>query len=213
MRRVLVAGALIACSIHHHVQLLLGADTATPSGGFLCTTQSGNLQIESAYAAGRLQLAVDVDLIDLGGTLTGGFSTDIIAHCKSVTCTVISRTCIAVDIPFTVGEDPTKALADIEAVLERSPNIVENATDRPVMVRVITARPRAIPVGMPDPTPCDINLDDANTVDLLGCAYSTPVVLDDVNAPIQIGLETQDGVVKDPQVCLAAISACATFPN
>ena len=229
MRRLFIAAVIISCAIHHNVRLLLGPNESTISSGFLCMDplDTSQLLFARAYTAstGTLDFRLVVDLIDLGGAFPSCLAEDIRATCldESGPCKLLqsiapTRICEQVSMPFDLS---TNAAVQVNNYLHAHyTGLIANATDRPVIVRAVATLESCNDVRQPSSTHPDswahLDSDDPSSPTaknvVLGCAYSCPVLLDEVDDSVSLGIDLGFGVGIPNDACIATIDACAKFP-
>jgi hypothetical protein len=88
-------------------------------------------------------------------------------------------------------------IADLGAALRALPPLFRDAPDGPVVVRAVAST-----------EPC-AQLEARGRFDvdgLMGCAYSCPVVLDDLDGSLRLGFATSE------PFCAGAVRGCAAYP-
>lgn len=219
-RAVVVAFALVAaCNRDHSVTILFGATEDKASTGLVCPSASNALIGQGVVpGAGLLEFGLVIDVIDFHGTFPTCFPDDLITTCAPANaCTRRNRTCIDANVTFSGQENIV--LAAQHQLASSQPPIEFGATNTPVLVRLTAF----LPAAGRSMTPChDVGLDDPTTalgmslvgnpmIDLVGCAYSCPVVLDDVNT-LAVGISTPTSLTSQAS-CQIAIGDCAGFPE
>jgi len=204
--RVLFLLLLVACQSGHDVRIRLGPTDDTLSQGFRCVDAAGNelyLKTQISTMPPKYQFAIVVDIIGLGDTVPGCRAEELIPTCMAGDCKRLSRSCHVVTIEVRGGDTPETILAKLREQL--SDFVVDrNAPDEPVIIRVIA-------VDLPDALPetqseCPATLPNVPS-SAVGCAYSCPVQLDDVDE-VFVSLDTLT-----PE-CGKAVEICAGFlPN
>lgn len=198
-------GVLLAagCEREHAVRIQLGP---TPDGltiGFLCRDASGALIADNPRTrtpGGGVRFQVVVDLVDLGGQVPGCRGEELLAACGDGACTLAPtprRFCTSVEIArdelATAGRDAL--IERLRAALASEP-VTRDAPEAPVVIRVATTSES-----------CDSVQDGTLALDqVVGCAYSCPVQLDEVDGPIAVSLDTLD------DRCVDEMRVCAAFP-
>ncbi|MBK7533862.1 MAG: hypothetical protein IPI49_00535 [Myxococcales bacterium] len=209
--------ALSACQTEHTVKLQLGGDAGSISQGFLCRTETalpdlaaGDLLFERGHqlATGEVSFSLVVDVVSLGKVLPGCLPEEILSVCRAGDrCPISARACT----PMTVAGPRGKrlvAMSEVErlafvssfaAELRALPPLFRDAPDGPVVVRAVVST-----------QPCE-QLTDAPrspfaTDGLMGCAYSCPVVLDELDAALRLGFATSE------DTCAPEVKACAEYP-
>lgn len=199
----IVVVMLGGCQREHVLTVLLGPDPRTPSMGFLCR-QDGNptkLLVErpDVLVGSMVTTSFVVDIVSLGGRLPGCRGEEIIAACTTGDCELTgsseTRYCQQVTFPASLARDRDALMQTITEQLHRAP-IVSDAPNGPVMIRAVSTSQT-----------CDELLTQAiDPAKAVGCAYSCPAVLDDIDGPISLSLDTLNAQ------CEQQVRACAAFP-
>jgi len=191
--------ALAGCADHRTVTLLLGPDDDTLTAGFACRAETGELLIEHARVAASYRFSLVIDTVALGATFPGCRGEEIVAACDGGTCDRIGRFCTAITIDAADITSPTAILAALHAQLGH-PTLIADAPHEPIVVRAATTLQTCdelMPAGGAYP-----RLDPDQAV---GCAYSCPVILDDISGSLGLALDTLD------DRCAGQVRACARF--
>lgn len=166
--------------------------------GFLCVEDADpdKLLIERAFDQSPPAFSVVVDFLRLGG-VPGCRVQELLNWCEDHPCTPIAehRVCVDADLAG-VPRDVSEAL---EAIGEQLAGTIVNpdAPQEPVLIRVVAVAQPCSEV----PTSGDLNL----TCDrLMGCAYTCPVVLGEVDGQVILDL---DVVGND---CEQAVEVCSS---
>jgi hypothetical protein len=206
MRALFVFALIAACVVHHRVQLLLGPRADQPTKGFACgdpMAPGSSMFARAVTPTRRLQFSLAIDMIELPGHVPSCLGEEIKATCENGECPydLANRSCIHVDVQLPPAANDTAQIVKLvdDWLKQNAPVVFGNAPDGAVIVRAI---------AIDGPT-CDEVLTSTN---ILGCAYSCPVVLDQIDGVLSLGLAVQDNL-QDPATCVAAIDACAMFPN
>jgi hypothetical protein len=161
------------------VTIRLGPTDDTLSQGFLCVGDiSGEELIRSANIGdGKLRFAVVVDIIGLGSKVPGCRGEELITACSGGQCTLEHRACriVTIDIDPMMDRGP-EILAKLRAELADF-QVIDNAPDEPVLIRVMSVKGE-----------CPSLVDNVAST-ALGCAYSCPTRLDDVDE-VFVSLDT-----------------------
>ena len=196
---------LAACQTGHEVKLLLGPDEDTISTGFVCIDDTGTEIVRRASIGGSppvFQFAVVVDIITLGDRGLGCRGEELLTACADGACELRERACRVVSVELGA---PGELLADVQAQLAGF-SVVKNAPDGQVIVRIAA-------YDLPNPlSPMAHDcpgflLDPATNLEpnVVGCAYSCPVELDNVDT-VSVSLDTLS------RQCEPAVKLCARFP-
>jgi hypothetical protein len=194
IRIALLTILLAACEQNRSVTLLLGPDDKTLTAGFTCKDDNGNLLLASTQSGDSYVFSLVFDTIDLGGSEPGCRGEELVATCQKETCSRISRFCKQVTVPTT---DAAAILASLHGQLDH-PDILTNAPADPIVVRAVATQERCDNLMPPDGTFPKL---DPNKV--VGCAYSCPVILNDLHGSLGLALDTLD------DQCATEVHACA----
>ncbi len=201
---VLAAAVAPACARDHEVRLLLGPDENTLTQGLTCRDASGQLLSARALVQGRLRFNVVVDLLDLGGDVPGCRGEELLTWCNERGCAPVlvadGRFCAPIDLD--ASQSMTAVVDEIYRQLAAAGTVVRDGPDGPVLVRAVaTTAPCAALTSAAGGAYPPFDL-----ADVFGCAYSCPVVLDDVDE-VQLSLDTLS------DRCSAEVFACAAGPG
>lgn len=199
MKRALAILLLVAaCQTGHDVRILLGPTEDTLSLGFVCEDADGRPLIQrTAIGPGELQFAVVVDIITFGDQAPGCRGEELVTACEGGTCTVHTRQCHVVTLALSQTDTAATLLVKLREELADF-TVTKNAPDEPVVLRVIAVDLAAPQTG--DTCPADLDVPN----DAVGCAYSCPVQLDDIDQ-VSVFLDTLD------RRCEATMRLCAGF--
>ncbi len=204
---------LAACDDVHHVTLLIGTSESELSGGFTCEDpdKAGHLLFERAIGSdGSLSFSMVVDFIDLGDQFPSCLAEDVAAACTTGDCHVSvadapARFCATVSIDRgELAPDPEGA---IRAKLAELAQVTSEAPHHPVIVRAVATMEPCAAITTPGAT----DWPTLERTSVLGCAYSCPVDLDDLNGTLQLGLNLDIKNASATQ-CQVAVGVCAVFP-
>ncbi|HET9624648.1 MAG TPA: hypothetical protein VFP84_24945 [Kofleriaceae bacterium] len=190
-RTLLWLAALAACDEHRSVTVLLGPDDHTLTAGFTCKDERGDLLLDRTRTGDELTFQLVFDTFDLGPTQLGCRGEELFQTCVDHTCTRISRFCMQVHVPTT---GPAAVLAALHAQLGDH-ELLADAPGDPIVVRAVATQEPCDAIG-------DAPLDASQAV---GCAYSCPVILDDLHGSLGLALDTLD------DQCSAEVHACAAL--
>lgn len=196
MRASLLLVVLGACSVQKEVALTFGSD-GEGLDGFMCKDSTGALLLERAKQdGGTAQASLVFDFVRLGG-VPGCRTGQLVKWCSSHECRPLAttRACLPATLPTITTGMPREALR--QALLDsfrsaREQGVLNDAPDEFVIVRVVGSL-----------EPCDrllpamgAELPAFDKSQLIGCAYSCPVLLDRVEAgqDVYLGFETLTGV-------------------
>jgi len=202
-----LALVVVGCQQAHVVTLQLGPDGDTLTAGFTCVEDADMTKLLASRALqgnGTARFSVVVDIVDLGGQLPGCRGEELLAACSPDRCSITPRpdgtrycqdiTLDASAITAAGNGNLTPMLTAIRAQLRVEPVTVD-APDAPVVIRAVGTTESCAEL------PASFDPDR-----LLGCAYSCPVQLDDVDGPIALSLDTLT------RACEREVKACAGFP-
>jgi hypothetical protein len=209
VRAVVIFLVLAACQREHAVGLELGPSEGTLSIGFRCREQADptKLLIQRApLRNGRISITIVVDLIDLGGRVLGCRGEELLAACDPTTggtcgVTVAAnpvRYCKEIEVP--VGNGDPMTVADNFLERARGAVITTDAPSYPVVVRAVATTESCATIQQSsdgvDYDPLDPDL-------AVGCAYSCPVQLDEIDGSIYLSLDALT------EICEPAVRHCA----
>jgi hypothetical protein len=213
-RMTIAAGTLTAalvvgagCERDHEVTIQLGPSDDTLTAGFNCVQDADNMKLLAARALqpdNSLRFAVVVDVISLGGQLPGCRGEELFAACPAGTCTIVPRadgtrycediTVSAADVAAAMNGNLVPMLNSIRTQLQAQP-VTLDAPDEPVLLRSVATTESCAAI------PAEFDLDR-----LVGCAYSCPVQLDEVDGPVALSLDALT------RACEREVKFCAAFP-
>lgn len=176
---------LCACMPTRTVELTFGSN-GEGLDGFMCKDEQGAYLMEKLADDGRASLVFD--FIQLGG-VPGCRTGQLVSWCSTHDCSPIknARGCVEVTLPrpVAVREDFRKALVESLAAAGVQP-ATGDAPDEFVLARVVgTKQSCADLLARPDGS-----LPSLDKAQLLGCAYSCPVLFDRVEQDVYLGFET-----------------------
>lgn len=197
MRPFILCALLVSCAPTNTVQLTFGTN-GEGLDGFMCRDQNDRLLLERLPENGEASLVFDfIDLKGVPGCRTG----QLVEWCKTRNCVPRpeGRTCA----PWSLGGKPAETRALLRAQLGEAMKKVKghvaspDAPDDFVLVRVVgTTEPCSDIENRPTSEPLASN-------QLLGCAYSCPVLLDRVETSVFLGF---DGFVEN---CSQGVLICS----
>lgn len=196
MKHVMLLALLAGCAPTNVVQLTFG-ENGEGLDGFMCKDQNNQSLLKRLPGDGAASLVFDfIELNGVPGCRTG----QLIEWCKTHNCIprAETRTCVPVTL-----EQPAATRAELRAQLKNSMRQVrghEASADAPndfVLVRVVgTTESCDAVMNRPTSDPLEPN-------QLLGCAYSCPVLLDRVETAVFLGF---DGFVDN---CSQGVLICS----
>lgn len=195
MTRVLVtiATLLLACTVERQVALTFG-ETGEGLDGFMCKEPSGKFLLERAKDGdgGVRKGSLTIDFVRLGG-VPGCRTGQLVKWCATHDCRPIAttRACVPMSVPDFA---PTIPREDLRAALltalreAKETGVLNDAPDEFVIVRAVGSLE---PCGALLPA-AGAELPSFDKQQLLGCAYSCPVLLDRVQEgqDVYLGFET-----------------------
>lgn len=200
---------LAACQQAHTVTLQLGPSDDTLTQGFTCVQDADPTKLLAQRgfdpSTGELRFQIVVDVISLGGALPGCRGEELFAACKDMgTCAIVPRPddrrfCVeivvdAASVTAALNKNLAPMLASIRQQLQSGGAVTLDAPNEPVIIRAVA-------------TTETCNQIDSFAFDaLVGCAYSCPVQLDDVDGTIALSLDTLSNM------CEKDVRACSVFP-
>lgn len=225
MRRAAIALGLgialaPACEEHRHVNLLFGPDEQTLSRGYKCLEEDGVLPMarRGFSANGTLEFQLVIDFIDMGG-VPSCRGEEILTWCQDPdhACEPLvlpERYCKTVTLAgFTLGNlrDQLNEASLVPRIYDQIRTedgglIIADAPDVPVLVRAVaTTQPCSeltTPINGHYP-PFDTDNSVPMDAKLIGCAFSCPVLLDQVDGDVELGFDSLE-----PR-CEPAVQVCA----
>jgi len=200
--RYLVLLMVLGCERTHDVSIRLGPDDKSVTTGFQCRRADDTFIGDIALVGDRLKFNVVVDFIDLGGGVPGCRGEELVKTCKQPgACTIATTTryCAPLDLPVAlIGQADQKQLIGlVHDQLVAQGAITTDAPNGPVLVRAVATTESCAAI-----TPGHAFTPDQ----VIGCAYSCPVVLDEIGGPIGLSLDVLD------DHCEAQVKVCASFP-
>jgi hypothetical protein len=204
---------LASCQTEHVVTLQLGGDVRSISQGFLCRTevaiaglQAEDFLLERGHdlATGAVTFSLVVDAVSLGDVLPGCLPEEILGVCSDTSaCPISERFCAEVSADGPKGKrlsemsrpERDQFVRNLAERLQALPPVFRDAPDGPLVVRAVASSER-----------CD-NLTETFKVEkLMACAYSCPVILDDLDGALRLGFATSD------DYCAPQVKGCAAYP-
>ncbi len=217
MKALGLACALLAgCQVEHQVKLELAGDAGSISQGFLCRTETalpglaaGDFLFERGHdqASGEVRFSIVVEVTSLGDVLPGCLPEEILGVCRAPSdCPSAARFCAPITAQGPRGKrlammndgEAASFVAQLGAAFKALPPLFRDAPDGPVVVRAVAATES-----------CE-QLMSAGRFDadgLMGCAYSCPVVLDDLDGALRLGFATSE------PFCAPSVRGCAAYPG
>lgn len=212
---VAILSLVAACQVEHKVKLELAGDAGSISHGFLCRTETalpellaGDFLFERGHdlATGEVRFSMIVEVTSLGDVLPGCLPEEILGVCKSAAdCPSAARTCASITVTGPRGKrlammnesEATSFVSQLGAALKALPPLFHDAPDGPVVVRAVATTDSCEQVE----SAARLDVDG-----LMGCAYSCPVILDDLDGSLRLGFATSE------DFCAAEVRGCAAYP-
>ncbi len=205
--RIALLLALAACQQAHVVTIQLGPSGETLTAGFACVQDADPMKLLAGRAIqpdGGLRFSIIVDVVTLGGQLPGCRGEELFAACGDGACEIVprddgTRYCRDIEVDqaaviAAINNDLVPLLDSIRTQLREEP-VTLDAPDEPVLIRAVATTES-----------CDALAPEFDATRLVGCAYSCPAQLDEVDGPIALSLDTLT------RQCEREVRACAVFP-
>lgn len=184
-RALLLAVFLSSCVETRSVSITFGSE-GEGLDGFMCKDASGAFLLSRLPADGHASLVVD--FVRLGG-VPGCRTGKLVNWCATHECKPIqsTRSCLDVTLPLP-GAPREELRAQLLAALRAagSKEAIADAPDEFVLVRVVGTAQRCDELLPQGPAP----LPEFDKSQLVGCAYSCPVLFDKVEEDVYLGFET-----------------------
>lgn len=185
MRRALLLLLLCGCVETRSVSITFGSE-GEGLDGFMCKDAAGAMLLSRLPPDGRASLVVD--FVRLGG-VPGCRTGKLVNWCSTHECKPIqsTRSCVELTLPLP-GAPREELRAQLLAALRAagSREAIADAPDEFVLVRVVgtaQACDSLLPSG-------GAPLPEFDKSQLVGCAYSCPVLFDKVEEDVYLGFET-----------------------
>lgn len=197
MRHLLLLGLLAGCAPTRTVELTFG-ENGEGLDGFMCKDSSDALLLDRLPPGGAGSLVFDfIELQGVPGCRTG----QLIEWCKTRNCIPRpeTRTCVPITFAQPLADTRAALRAQLRTAMSevRGHQASEDAPDDFVLVRVVgTTEGCDAVMGRATSVPLD-------PAQLLGCAYSCPVLLDRVETAVYLGF---DGFVEN---CSQGVLICS----
>ena len=210
MRICLLVLLIVGCAREHEVRLLLGPDEQAITIGFRCRQAADPTKFLFARAVqnGEVRFNLVVDIVGFGGRYPGCRGEELVAACPDRTsCRVLQRPgrnrfCMR-DLHFSATNIQSPEMIRQTLIDQlRGSVVVGDAPDTPVLIRAVATTEDCTAIEAPEGDTYP-DLDENLAV---GCAYSCPVVLDDVQDSISLSLDVLD------DLCEQTVRVCAAFP-
>lgn len=173
--------------------------------GFVCRADADTYLTERAVASQRV--AFIVDFIALGGQPkcdTDSLST----WCESHACTVVGRSCFDAAVASgSATETSNQAIAKAYASI-RGEKLTAAVPSEPVLVRLVATTETCSTLMAKTAAPFEC-------AKLVGCASSCPVLLEGLDAAVDVNLDMGKGYVGDSvyeSICGVGVEMCAMVP-
>jgi hypothetical protein len=208
-------GALAACQTEHKVKLQLAGEGGTISQGFLCRTETalpellaGDFLFERGHdqATGEVRFSMIVEVTSLGDVLPGCLPEELLGVCRGAAdCPSAARICAPIAVTGPRGKrlammnetEASSFFSQLGASLKALPPLFRDAPDGPVVVRAVASTDSCEQLAATGRLDVD---------SLMGCAYSCPVILDDLDGSLRLGFATRE------DFCAPEVRGCAAYP-
>lgn len=209
---LLVAG----CAREHEVNILLGPTSDSVTVGFLCRADAvpHELLFSSAVNSGRVEFNLVVDLVGFQGRYPGCRGEELVKACPTrESCDILLRpigkrfcTPLHIEVADVINPDVdirNKAVRDTLTEQLNNKTIFADAPDIPVLVRAVATTQACAEIE----NPVNGAYPDLNAMAAVGCAYSCPVLLDEVRGTLSLSLDALS------DQCEMQVRICAAFPH
>jgi hypothetical protein len=189
---LLLPCVIAACSVQREVSLTFGSE-GEGLDGFMCKDPQGQFLLDRAKDAdgGVRSGSLVFDFVRLGG-VPGCRTGQLVKWCATRECKPLrhTRACVPLSLPTVAPMQKREdlrgqVLSAMKAV--RATGVLDDAPDEFVIVRAVGTLE---PCTALTPKPEDVELPAFDKAQLLGCAYSCPVLLDRVEQEVYLGFET-----------------------
>lgn len=190
-RAALLLVAVTACSVQRNVSLTFGSE-GEGLDGFMCRDQAGQFLLDRAKDSdgGVRPGSLVVDFVRLGG-VPGCRTGQLMKWCSTHECKPLrhTRACVPVTLPTSNMAKREDLRAALLGAIKQAGNtgVLDDAPDEFVIVRVVGSLEACSALT---PAPEATALPDFDKAQLLGCAYSCPVLLERVEQDVYLGFET-----------------------
>jgi hypothetical protein len=195
-RAALLLLVFSACTVQREVALTFGPE-GEGLDGFMCRPPGGPFLVERARQpdGGVRPGALVFDFVRLGG-VPGCRTGQLIKWCATHECKPLrsTRACVPITLPalppVMTREDLRQPLLSAMKQIGNS-GVLNDAPDEFVIVRVVGSL-QSCEALTPGADAAELPAFDKN--ELIGCAYSCPVLLDRVEQDVYLGFETLTGL-------------------
>lgn len=195
---LLAAATASACIENRTVALTFGSD-GEGLDGFMCKEPDGRFLLSRLPPSGQASLVVD--FVQLGG-VPGCRTGQLVKWCQTHDCSAIrsTRSCVAIALPSPGAPRPQLREAVLASLRASAAfQALADAPDEFVLVRVVGTT-QSCDALMPSG---DAPLPPFDASQLVGCAYSCPVLFDKVEQDVYLGFETLT------ELCEQGVRICA----
>lgn len=193
MRWALALLLLVGCTSQNEVQLILPPNGAA---GLACVDSStGNplLSERAQFVDGAAVFSVAVDYLSFDG-VPSCRPTQLLQWCSNLGCPAVARDCLDVRLEPPIENDLPNLQRQVLDALAEQGTVTANAPDGVVVIRMAVSTQSCEEIGG-GPHRCD---------QLLGCVYSCPVQLDEVEGMVLLELDSLGDVCDETIVGICA---------
>lgn len=207
---VLALLVLVGCSPKHDVGVLFGPDKDTLTQGFRCYRDNppGELMFQRSVVGNVVKFSLVIDLITIDDGFPGCRGEELVKACLDTgACKIYTaqgRYCQDITVPLSEIDvsNPAALIHYIGATLRaQNPIIADDPPDVPTVIRGVASLQTCAEIAASPNFPL-LDVDSA-----LGCAYSCPALLDQVDGTISLSLDVLSSH------CEQQVRACAGFPR
>lgn len=189
-RASLVLALLAGCTVQREVALTFGSE-GEGLDGFMCRDPAGQYLLDRAKDSdgGVRGGSLVIDFVRLGG-VPGCRTGQLMKWCSTHECRPLAHTraCVPLTLPTSTMKREELRAAVLSAMKQTgNTGVLADAPDEFVIVRAVGSLE---PCGALMPAADAPALPDFDKAQLLGCAYSCPVLLDRVEQDVYLGFET-----------------------
>ncbi|MBL8919035.1 MAG: hypothetical protein JNJ54_09270 [Myxococcaceae bacterium] len=190
MRAACLLLLLAGCAVQREVALTFGSE-GEGLDGFMCKDPAGQFLLDRAKDGdgGVRGGSLVVDFVRLGG-VPGCRTGQLMKWCSTHECKPLrhTRACVPLTLPTSMMKREELRAAVLSAMKQTgNTGVLADAPDEFVIVRAVGSLE---PCATLMPAADAATLPDFDKSQLLGCAYSCPVLLDRVEQDVYLGFET-----------------------
>ncbi|HSD87063.1 MAG TPA: hypothetical protein VLB44_06095, partial [Kofleriaceae bacterium] len=166
----------------------------------------GELMFQRSVVGNLVKFSLVIDLITIEDRFPGCRGEELVQECvKTGACKIYTaqgRYCQDITVPLSELSNPAAIIQNIGAALRmQGPIIADDPPDVPTVIRAVASLQTCAEIAASPSYPL-LDVDSA-----LGCAYSCPALLDQVEGTISLSLDSLT------QNCEQLVRACAGFPR